>query len=161
MMTPCRHTGDDEAHALRRYVAARAAGRTHPTHARYDPAMGAWVASDAAEAGGRCDGRAFREVRRSGLPWCAWLGLDTRIAEDHALQAFFEVHASEPHDWQRLLHEVSRNRRAALRDWRRQGRELIVRATRQAEVGQDVRLPSALAQEFQMRGRGMRSLKMR
>ncbi|PRD44379.1 hypothetical protein C5748_07310 [Phyllobacterium phragmitis] len=158
-MISSRHENADEAHALRRYVAARAAGRTYPEYSRYDAALGCWVASDAAEARGRCDGKAFRQIRRPGLPWCAWLGQDVRIAEDHALQSFFEAYATEGHDWQRLLHEVSRNRHAALRDWRRSGREVIARVSKQAKVGPDVRLPSALAEEFRIAGKGMRSLK--
>lgn len=150
---------DGEAHALRRYVSARAHGRPHAGYARYDSAVRCWVASSETESVGRCDGRTFRQVRRPGLPWCPWLGLDTSIAEDHALQAFFELHAAEPHDWHRLLKEVTRNRRRALRDWRRQGREAIARVRAQAELGPDVRMPSSLAAEFRVPGRGMRSLK--
>lgn len=162
----------DEAHALRRYVVARAAGRTMPEYARMDRATvpGALmeVASDAVESAGRCDGRAFRQVRRDGLPWCPYLGTDTRIAEDHQLQAFFELHATDPHDWTRLLKEVTRDRRKALRNWRSRGREAVTRikweqareAARAAgdEAGQ-VHLPSPVAEEFRAPGRGMRSLK--
>ncbi len=158
-MTDSVHHENGEGHALRRYVSARAHGRTHPTHARYDREMGAWVAAEEAEARGRCDGKAFRQLRRPGLLWCTWLGQDVRIAKDHALQAFFELHATEGHHWQRLLHEVSRNRRAALRDWRRRGREIIARVTRQAEAGPDIRMPASLAEEFHAPGRGMRSLR--
>lgn len=150
---------DGEAHALRRYVSARAHGRTHPEFYRHDESIDCWVASDETEAAGRCDDKAFRQVRRPGLPWCTYLGLDTRIASDHALQAFFELHAAEPHDWHRLLKKVTRNRRHALRDWRRQGREAIARLHQQAALGPDVRLPSGLAAEFRTPGRGMRSLK--
>lgn len=150
---------DGEAHALRRYVSARAHGRTHPEYSRHDESMGCWVSSNETEAAGLCDGKRFRQVRRPGLPWCVWLGQDTRIASDHALQAYFELHATEAHDWQRLFKEVTRNRRAALRDWRRQGREAIARLHQQEALGLDVRLPSGLAAEFRKPGRGMRSLR--
>ncbi|WP_295808474.1 hypothetical protein [uncultured Nitratireductor sp.] len=152
------HESDGEAHALRRYVAARAHGRMAPEFARYDPALGGWVAADRAEAAGRCDGKRFMQARRPGLPWCPWLGLDTRIAEDHALQAFFELHAAESHDWQRLFKEVSRNRQKAFREWRRRGREAISRVRQEEDLGPDVKLPSALADEFRTPGKGMRSL---
>lgn len=65
----------DEAHALRRYVRNRAAGRPAPEFARFHPAIQGWVESNATEAAGRCDGKACRQVRRrafrgaSGLGW--------------------------------------------------------------------------------------------
>lgn len=149
------------AQALRRYVAARVAGRPASEYARAHAVqgIGVWVNAEAVEARGRCDGKHFLQVRRPGLPWCTWLGLDTRIASNHALQVFFELHATEPHDWQRLLKEVSRNKQKALREWRQRGRRAIARLTRQAEVGPDVCLPSVLAEEFAMPGKGMRSLR--
>ncbi|WP_143748936.1 hypothetical protein [Mesorhizobium sophorae] len=150
---------DGETHALRRYVSARARGRPHPEFSRYDTTIACWIASDETEAVGSFDGKAFRQVRRHGLPWCQWLGSDTRIAEDHALQAFFELRAREPHDWQRLLMEVTRNRRQALRNWRREGLAILSRVRMQAAHGPDVCMPSTLAEEFRMPGRGMRSLK--
>jgi hypothetical protein len=152
-------TDQDEAHALRRYVSARAHGRTHPEFARFDALTACWVESNATEAAGRCDGRAFRQVGRPGLPWCEWLGLDTRISDDHALQAFFELRAREPHDWNRLLKDVERNRRQVLRRWRREGLAILSRVRMQQALGPDVRLPSTLAEEFRRPGRGMRSLK--
>lgn len=163
-MISVSHESDGEAHALRRYVSARAQGRTAPEFSRHDSALGGWVAAERAEAAGLCDGKRFRQVRRPGLPWCLWLGLDTHIAEDHALQAFFELHATDPHDWQGLFKEVTRNRRRALREWRRKGRESISRVRWDQAHGngteaEAVRLPSPLAEEFRMPGRGMRSLK--
>lgn len=151
------------AQALRRYVSARAAGRPASEYARADvvQGVGVWVGATEVEARGRCDGRDFYQVRRNGLPWCAWLGMDTSIASDHALQAYFELHAAEPRDWQRLLHEVSRDKQKALRQWRQRGRQAVARLTLQAEVGPDVRLPSILAEEFAVAGKGMRSLKTR
>lgn len=163
---------DGEAYALRRYVRNRAAGRTMPEYVRMDratvPGSLVEVASDGVESAGRCDGKAFRQVRRDGLPWCPYLGTDTRIAEDHALQAFFELCTAEARDWKRLFNEVDRNRRKALRNWRRQGHEVISRirweqareAARDAgdEAG-EVHLPSPVAEEFRTPGRGMRSLK--
>jgi hypothetical protein len=139
-------------------VSARAHGRTYPEFARFDAHIQGWVESNATEAAGRCDGKAFRQVRRTGLPWCEWLGLDARIAEDHALQAFFELRAKEAHDWNRLFKEVSRNRRQVLRRWRLEGLGILSRVRAQEAAGPDVRLPSTLADEFRMRGRGMRSL---
>jgi hypothetical protein len=149
----------DEAHALRRYVSARAHGRTAAEYVRYDENLRCWVATTETEAAGRCDGRAFRQVRRPGLPWCQWLGQDTRIAGDHALQAYFELHAREPHDWQRLLKQVTRNRRRALRDWRARGRGILARVREQEAFGDDFALPAVLAEEFRLPGRGMRSLR--
>lgn len=163
---------DDEAHALRRYVVARAAGRTMPEYVRMDASLVsgivAEIASDQAAVAGRCDGRNFRQVRRDGLPWCPYLGQDTRVAEDHALQAFFELHAADPHDWTRLLKEVTKDRRAALRNWRSRGREAIARIkweqAREAAraAGEEVEaehLPTPLVDKYRTPGRGMRSLK--
>ncbi|RWQ16132.1 hypothetical protein [Mesorhizobium sp.] len=158
-MNAAAHRVDDMANALRRYVVARAHGRPSPEYARYDPSIACWVASDEPEAAGRCDGRRFREVRRPGLPWCSWLGAETVIAEDHALQSFFELHASEPHDWNRLLKEVTRNRRRALRDWQRKGCLILARLRVQEALGTDAQMPAALAEEFRVPGRGMRSLR--
>ncbi|RWC46102.1 MAG: hypothetical protein EOS55_18300 [Mesorhizobium sp.] len=158
-MTAAAHGVDGMANALRRYVVARAHGRTYPEYSRYDPSIACWVASDDAEAVGRCDGKRFRQVRRPGLPWCRWLGTDTALAEDHALQAFFELHASEPHDWNRLLKEVSRDRRRVLRDWQRRGREILARLRMQAAIGSDTQMTSGLAEEFRMPGKGLRSLR--
>lgn len=149
----------DEAHALRRYVRNRAAGRLAPDYVRFDPSIACWIVSNETEAAGRCDGKHFRQVRRLGLPWCRWLGAETVIAEDHALQSFFELHASEAHDWNRLLKEVSRDPRAALRDWRHRGHEILAQLRIQEAHGPDVRMPAALAEEFRMPGRGMRSLR--
>jgi len=150
----------DEAHALRRYVRNRAHGRPAPEYARFDSFIGGWVESNETEAAGRIDGKAFRRVRRPGLPWCEWLGLDTRIADDHALQAYFQLHAKEAHDWNRLFKEVDRNRRQVLRRWRLEGLGILsrLRAQEAAEARQAVPLPSSLADEFRTRGRGMRSL---
>jgi hypothetical protein len=146
---------------LRRYVRNRATLRPAPEFARFDAHIQGWVESNETEAAGRCDGKAFRRVRRPRLPWCDWLGLDTRIADDHALQAFFQLHAREPHDWNRLLIEVGRNRRAALRKWRLEGLGILSRLRQQeaAEARQAVPLPSRLADQFRTRGKGMRSLK--
>ncbi|MER8547951.1 MobA/MobL family protein [Mesorhizobium sp. M1169] len=129
------HENQDESHALRRYVSAHAHGRTYPEFARFDPATQCWVESNATEAAGRCDGKAFRLVRRPGLPWCPWLGLDARVAEDHALQTFFELRAREPHDWQRLFKEVTCNRSQALRNWRREGLAILSRVRMQEAHG--------------------------
>ncbi len=150
---------DGEAHALRRYVVARAQGRPMAEFSRYEPAIACWIASDGTEAAGLCDGNRFRQVRRPGLPWCPWLGLDPSIAEDHALQTFFELQATDAHDWNRLLKEVTRDRRRALREWRRQGRAAVARLRAQEAFGPDVHIPSTLAEEFRTPGRGMRSLK--
>jgi hypothetical protein len=150
---------DGEAHALRRYVAARAAGRTHHEYARADDDLGAWVASTDAEATGRCDGKRYRRIRRPGAPWCEYLGEDTSIAADAALAAFFELHAAEASDWTKLKTEVTRNRRAALQSWRRKGREIIARIRMQHAAGPDVRIRSPLADEFAKPGTGLRSLK--
>jgi hypothetical protein len=152
------HEIHDEAHALRRYVRNRAHGRPAPEYHRFDHAVGCWVESNATEAAGRLDGKAFRQVRRPGLPWCDWLGLDTRIADDHALQAFFELRAKEPHDWNRLLKDVERNRRQVLRKWRLEGLGILSRLRQQEAAGQAAPLRSSLADEFRTRGRGMRSL---
>ncbi|TPN65707.1 hypothetical protein [Mesorhizobium sp. B1-1-5] len=150
---------DDMANALRRYVVARAHGRSYPEYARYNSFIACWVASDEPEAAGRCEGRRFRRVRRPGLPWCRWLGGETTISADHALQAFFELQASEAHDWNRLLKEVSRDRRRALRDWKRSGREILALLRMQETHGPDVQMSTGLAAEFRMPGKGMRSLR--
>lgn len=150
---------DGEANALRRYVSARAAGREHPEFSRFDEILGAWVTSTEAEASGRCDGKAFRQVRRPGMPWCTYLGLDTSIAADTALTAFFELHAAESHDWNRLLVEVTRNRRRSLQDWRRKGREALTRVRMRRAAGPDMKIRSPLADEFATPGKGIRSLK--
>lgn len=166
-MTDAAHGHDEMANALRRYCYARAHGQTYPEFSHFKTEIECWVASDATDAKGQCDGRHYRQERRPGLPWCRWLGRDTIIADDHALQSFFESRATEPHDWNRLLKEVGRNRRTALRDWQRQGREILARMrveearAARAERGEefDIHMPAILADEFKAPGRGMRSLK--
>lgn len=166
-MTDSAHGYEAMANALRRYCFARAHGRTYPEFSRFEPVNRCWVASDATEADGKIDGRRFRQERHPSLPWCRWLGADTCIASDHALQSFFELNAKEPHDWNRLLKEVGRNRRAALREWQREGREILTRMRVEearavsAERGEDfdIHMPAILAEEFKAPGRGMRSLK--
>lgn len=150
---------DGEAHALRRYTSARAAGREHPEWSRYDSNLSAWVGCTDAEASGQDDGRRFRRIRRPGMPWCTYLGADTTIAADTALAAYFELHASEGHDWNRLLVEVTRNRRRALKDWRQKGREILSRQRAQRQAGPGIKTRSALADEFAAPGAGIRSLK--
>ena len=150
---------DVEAHALRRYVSARAHGRTHPEFYRYDEAIGCWVASDETEVAGLCGEERYCQVRRPSLAWCTWLGQDVIIAADHALQAYFELHATDARDWRRLLKEVTRNRRKALRNWRQQGRQAIARVNAHASpCGNCMLPPASLATEFGMPGRGPRSL---
>lgn len=168
-MTDLTHGQDTTANALRRYCYARAHGCPHPEYSRFEPSNQCWVAADESDANGKCDGKRYRQERRPGMPWCQYLGPDTAIAADHDLQAFFELHAAEAHDWNRLLMEVTRNRRRALRDWRQQGREAVAharieeaRAASQAN-GEDfeIVMPAILAEEFKAPGRGMRSLRTR
>ncbi|TPM33559.1 hypothetical protein FJ955_02075 [Mesorhizobium sp. B2-2-2] len=144
-------------HALRRYVVARAAGRTASEYSRGDIVDGCpvWVASSHVEAAGQCDGIRFKRVRRPGRPWCKYLGLDVSIASDSALQAFFEVTEEDPHAWNALAIEVSRDRMKALRSWRSRGREVLsrIRAAR-TEAGMPT-LPE-LAIKYGERGKGMR-----
>jgi hypothetical protein len=171
-VTPGKPDISGEANALRRYVSARVYGRPAPQYARADrsvlPGSVVWVECSEVDAAGRFDGKHFLRLRREGLPWCDWLGQDTRIADDHPLQAFFELHAADPHDWNILFKEVTRNRQAALRNWRRQGREAIVRirweqareAARAAgEEAEETHLPTPLADKYRMFLPGMRSLK--
>ncbi|MDA4807879.1 hypothetical protein NY486_18560, partial [Enterobacter hormaechei] len=69
---------------------------------------------------------------------------------------------TEPHDWTGLLKTVTKNRRQALKDWRRLGRETLTRVRMQRDVSNGVlqgRSRSKLAQEFSRPGTGMRSLK--
>lgn len=73
--------------------------------------------------------------------------------------AFFEVHVSEGHDWNRLFVEITRDRKKALKAWRQKGREILARARAQREAGPDMRNRSALADEFAVPGTGIRSLK--
>lgn len=171
-MTPGSPDISGEANALRRYVSARVYGRAAPQYARADrsvlPGSVVWVECSEVDAAGRLDGKHFLRLRREGLPWCEWLGPDTRIADDHPLQAFFELHAADPHDWNILFKEVTKNRQAALRNWRSRGREAIVEirweqaheAARAAgEEVEETELPTSLAEQFRTPGRGMRSLK--
>lgn len=76
------------------------------------------------------------------------------------MRAFFELRAREPHDWNRLFKKVSRDRRAVLLHWHLEGLGILSRLRAQEATGPEVRLPSSLADEFRMRGRGrgMRSL---
>lgn len=87
----------------------------------------------------------------------AWAGHPNCIGP--CLADLLELRARQPHDWQRLFKEVSRDRRAALRQWRREGLAILSRVRMQETLGPDVRLPSTLAEEFQFPGKGMRSLK--
>ncbi len=162
LVTRERPDNDGEAHALRRYVSARAAGRTHPEFSRFDETIGAWIGCTDTEVQGLIEGRTYRQLRRSGLPWCDYLGIDSRISDDIFLEAFFELYATEPHDWTGLLKTVTKNRRQALKDWRRLGRETLTRVRMQRDVSNGVlqgRSRSKLAQEFSRPGTGMRSLK--
>lgn len=152
-----------EAHALRRYVTARASGREHAEWARADheimPGFVAWVGCSEVDADGRDDGKTFCRLRRSGMPWCSYLGADTSIAEDTELQAYFEHHALEPHDWNLLKSEIEDGREKALRTWRSRGRAILARAHAERN-GDEVKpaLNPALA-AFLTRGTGRRSLK--
>lgn len=153
----------DEAHALRRYVVARASGREHAEWARAEPhpALGfvAWTGCTEADANGRDDGKAFRRLRRPGQPWCQYLGADTTIAEDLPLQAYFDHHGADAHDWNRLRTEVSRNRVNALRTWRQKGREILARAHAQREgIPVAATSMSAAAAVFLKPGTGTRDL---
>lgn len=151
--------GAATAHALRRYVVARAAGRTAAEYVRLSEADGvaAWIGCTLSEAGGPVDGHLVRQVRRPGLPWCRWLGADTSIASDHELQAYFElVDEDDGHGWTRLRAEVSRDRRGCLRRWRARGREILDRIRAQREAGLDVARPPRLADKYRISGKGLR-----
>lgn len=154
-----RHEDADIAagNALRRYVSACAAGRTAPEYARADIVDGVpvWTASTRAEAAGKCDGKAFKQVRRPGQPWCRWLSTDTVIASDPALQAFFEITEGDTHAWNALRVEVFRNRMKALHSWRRRGREVLFRFRAQ-QAAPDIHQPPELAIKYAERGKGMR-----
>lgn len=142
-----------EASLLRRYVIARCSGR-HPCleYVRYVAIgkIGAWQ---------RCDERTARESERwyrlriPGRPWCPVLGTHVTIAQDDALQAYFQ--GQKDHDWVRLEQAVRRCPTRSLREWRASGRRLIA-AARAAAAGH--RLPGRLAGWPATRGRGTRSL---
>jgi hypothetical protein len=145
------------AYALRRYVLARAAGRTAPEYIRSDVIDGVevWAASSEGEASGLCDGKRFRQVRRPGMPWCTYLGADTVISTDHDLQAFFEIIEEDPHSWNALKSEVTRDRRKALKSWRARGRELRLR-TRAARSEADLPSLPELALKYADKGTGLK-----
>jgi hypothetical protein len=145
------------AHALRRYVLARAAGRTAPEYIKADIVDGVevWIASSEGEAAGLCDGRRFRQIRRTGMPWCTYLGADTVISGDHDLQAFFEIIEDDGHAWAALKTEVNRDRRKALKSWRARGRELRLR-TRAARSNADLPSLPELALKYADKGTGLR-----
>lgn len=70
------------------------------------------------------------------------------------MRAFFELRAREPHNWDNLFKEVSRDRRAVLRHWHLEGLGILSRLRAQEAAGPEVRLPSSLAYQFRMRGAG-------
>lgn len=61
------------------------------------------------------------------------------------MRAFFELRAREPHDWNRLFKEVSRDRRAVLRHWHLEGLGILSRLRAQEAAGPEVPLPSFLS----------------
>ncbi len=54
---------------------------------------------------GRCNEKRFMQACPTGLPRCLWLGLGTRMAEDHATAL---------HNLQHLSKDVARDRQKAL-----------------------------------------------
>lgn len=109
---------------LRRYIVARAAGRLMPEWSYFIPqivpGLSAWVRAD-----DRTAKRAehWRRIRRSGAPWCLWLGNQLAIAEDTALQAFFLTVPEGA--WGRMETAIRRSPLRCLRDWRANGHRLI------------------------------------
>jgi hypothetical protein len=89
------------------------------------------------------------------MAWCTYLGADTVISADHDLQAFFEIVEEDPHAWNALKSEVTRDRRKALRSWRARGRELRLR-TRAARSETDMPSLPELAVKYGEKGSGLR-----
>lgn len=154
-----------QAHALRRYVAARAAGRTHPEYAKIEIRDGIAVWHSCTETDAKLSGGASRRLRQPG-PWCPYLGRDTSIQSDHDLMAYLELRVSDDetereHDWNKLLKEVAQNRVKALRAWRVKGQEILVRQRQRqaAPVAVAVSAKTLVSEKYLKRGAGIRPLK--
>jgi hypothetical protein len=93
------------------------------------------------------------------MAWCSYLGADTSIAEDSALQAYFEHYATEPHDWNLLKSEIEDGREKALRTWRSRGRAILARAHAEREGDEVKPALNPILAAFLTRGTGRRSLK--
>lgn len=143
---------DPEALLLRRYVIERAAGRVPAAEwVRYDSTLSAWLYCD--EAAARASAHR-RRLRRFGAPWCPVLGSRIGIAQDQALQAYFET--VEVDGWSRLATAVRARPGDCLRRWRETGRRII--AAMAIHPSGDRPPPGRLAGWPARRGTGPRSL---
>lgn len=147
------------AQALRRYVTARADGREFGEWAKYVPDIRAWVFCTEAEAKAEGEIPSHR-IRVDSMPWCPWLGRDTRITDDIALQAFFEAHVTEDFGgWSPLRSQVQRSPTQTYLKWRRIGRRLLDIAKAQRE---QTEIPPgsgpSLADEFAEPGKGLHDI---
>ncbi|KQT83126.1 hypothetical protein [Aurantimonas sp. Leaf443] len=139
------------AHALRRYVRERAAGRGAAEWIVLDESLGAWLATD--EVGATTSGREWRRVRQSSEPWCSALGHDLSIAADDSLQAMFAaIEDDDLSAWRSLWIEADRSPSRCLTDWRARGRRLLA-----AVSGEPRSTGGTLAGKFAARGTGKRS----
>lgn len=138
---------------LRRYVIRRATGGPCPEYARLvliGRSLAAWVRSDERAA---CASDRWRRIRLPGGPWCPVLGHILVIAQDVALQAYFETISAE--GWKTLEIDVRRSPARCLREWRAAGHRIIAAATA-ASRGRG--LPGRLSGWPAKRGSGARSL---
>lgn len=140
-------------HILRRYVIAKASGRTPRAEwAYYAPDIGAWVRAD--ETSARSHEHHHR-IRKAGLPWCDALGHRTDIYDNLALQVYFLTVNLE--DWPRHAAAVRKLPKRCLCDWTATGSRII------AAVMPDVapvvsRSDGLLVRWPKGRGTGQRSL---
>lgn len=122
---------EKKAHALRRYLSARARGRPYPEKVRLvilpgdtddGGKIGAWIEPSSAPADARS-----RQLRHPGMPWCPYLGRDMSIASDHQLQAYFATIEDDQDEWSILLRQCQKNRHKALRALQHRGYEILKR----------------------------------
>ncbi len=152
-----------QAHALRRYVRDKAAGRRAGEYvypARYGKGLIVLIGCDKEVQPN------WQRFRRPG-PWCDVLGHDTSIKDDPMLMAYLEMQSEddpkeEIHEWNRMLKEVTRDRVKALRTFRNRGLEILARQTRRQS---SVTLPAAdakalVSSKYAKKGDGVRPLKL-
>jgi hypothetical protein len=138
---------------LRRYVLERATGRVpRREFARYDVDLGVWIRCDEPVAR---DSEYWRRLRKPAHPWCDVLGCQTAIADDDALQAYFET--IDPENWSSLAQAVRTNSSRCFRAWRDAGERILAAVSGTIAVGGG-RSEGSLTGWPLLRGSALRSL---
>lgn len=156
-----------QANSLRHYVREKSRGRRAPKyvyHATHTKGLIGYVGCAREEPPEK---KIIPQRYRRPGPWCEVLGHDTSIADDQILMAYLAMQSEddpkdEAHEWNRMLHEVTRDRIKALRAYRNKGLEIL---QRQARRQSSASLPAAdakalVSSKYAKRGDGIRPLKL-